>query len=482
MTRQPYLSLALLGECLVQHSGLAVKQDEAFLRAVDVVRESDGAIADLEVSIQDGEDAPAYTAAGSVSGTFLIAPPGIVNDMRWLGLKAVFTAHNHANDFGEGGILTTLKHLDAGGLAHAGSGPSLTAASAPTYFETSKGRVAVIGASDWGPRDIDAPYSIPQSAMAADQGPMFKSRPGINLLRYEVIHHVDRSSLDALRRISQSSGWDDIKNVRRMGGNRHSAPVGQTLFGGERDTESAFHFMTSKFVLDDKFSFETVAFQEDLDRNYRWIREARRHADIVVVGLHQHGPARGYIAPEERVPDEPADHTRAFARGAIDAGADVFVRHGTVKAGGIEIYQGKPIIYGLSGFIVQPDHTRHVPDETRRRWNLDENATSADWLELRVRNETAANSAGLPRERRRGVAAIYKAIFNEDLRLAEIHVIPIEVPVIQGSRARSGLPRLVERNSDQSRKILEVIARRCSLMGSSLEIVDGIGVVRIPER
>ena len=109
------------------------------------------------------------------------------------------------------------------------------------------------------------------------------------------------------------------------GGGRDEPLVGPELVGGEQDDDEAFHFMGTRFVAGDAFSFETVPYEADLERNYKWVAEARRQADTVVVGLHQQGASRS-----ER---EPPDHTRIFAHGAIDAGADVFVAHGRSRIG-----------------------------------------------------------------------------------------------------------------------------------------------------
>ena len=44
--------------------------------------------------------------------------------------------------------------------------------------------------------------------------------------------------------------------------------------------------MGRKFVLGEKFRMSTCPYQEDLDRTYKHVTEARRHADVVIVALH----------------------------------------------------------------------------------------------------------------------------------------------------------------------------------------------------
>ncbi len=64
-------------------------------------------------------------------------------------------------------------------------------------------------------------------------------------------------------------------------------------------------------------------------------------ADLVVVSLHW-GSNWG------RYP--PAEH-RAFARALIDAGADVVYGHSAHVLRGIEVYRGRPILYGTGDFV-----------------------------------------------------------------------------------------------------------------------------------
>jgi poly-gamma-glutamate capsule biosynthesis protein CapA/YwtB (metallophosphatase superfamily) len=463
------MTVALAGLFCMQHR-VSVFTETRFLQLAELIRGADVGIVDLLSTIQSGEDWPAYTAGASRSGTYVPAPPFTAEELRWFGFNVVLTASNHSSDFGESGILTNLRYLDAGNLAHAGTGASLTEASAPTYLDTANGRVAVICASDWGPRGLaDLPFSMPQGVMAADGGPFFKARPGVNLLRFNAIHHVDQASMEALRRASRALGWEEAKAIRRAGGGRN-APIGDAIFGGEIDSDAEFFFMGTKFVLDDEFTFTTVPWQEDLERNYKWIREARRQADVVVVVLHQHGA--------ERSPDDPAGHVRVFAKGAIDNGADIFARSSSSGPGGVEVYKGKPIIYGLTSFLLQPGQIGRVPPETMTRWGLLPGDTPADWLELREKAEGI--TVGHIRERGLArTAAIYIGAFDKSPRLRELRVIPLEMT--EGSRAQFGRPLLADAASEISENTLDVIAERSAKFGTMLQVENGTGVVRLPD-
>ena len=74
---------------------------------------------------------------------------------------------------------------------------------------------------------------------------------------------------------------------------------------------------------------------------YRAIQEAKQKADFVMVIIH--GGVEHYQLPTPRMQE-----TYRFF---IDAGADAVVNHHQHCYSGYEIYQGKPIVYGLGNFF-----------------------------------------------------------------------------------------------------------------------------------
>jgi poly-gamma-glutamate synthesis protein (capsule biosynthesis protein) len=83
----------------------------------------------------------------------------------------------------------------------------------------------------------------------------------------------------------------------------------------------------------------------DRERNLAGIRLAKETADIVIAYHHfQTGAVEGW--------------QEAWARAAIDAGANIYVSHGEPRLAGVEVYQGGLILYGLGNFIF---HTRTEP-------------------------------------------------------------------------------------------------------------------------
>jgi len=464
--------ISLVGDCLIQHPCSSLR-DPGLHEVAELLRGSDVALANLEGNLQNGEDWPAFVAGqGGFASPYLSIPPSIVEELKWFGLDLVFTANNHSSDFGEGGILTTLKHLDAAGLAHAGTGANLTQATAPGFAYHARGRVAVVAAADNGIRSTgEIPFPVPRGCLAADQGPWFRDRPGVNMLRFEPIFHVDAETMGALRRASERIGWERDKELRRAGGGLMNPSVGASILDRREDTDSLFHFNGTKFRLGEDFRFETIPCEDDLQRNYKWIREARRNADIVIVSLHQQGAAWA--------PGAPADYVRTFAHGAIDAGADIFTAHGDGKFGGIEIYNGKAIIYGMPGFISHLFQRTKTPLEQVRRLGLTDDATPADVVDLTIRSFKVsaapdAHAANNPS----GGSALYSASFGKD-GLEKITVYPLD-----RVRRRRGetVPRLAEPGSPVHQAVIELLKERSARLGTSVQERDGVAVIEVAPR
>src|SRR5579864_7295731 len=94
---------------------------------------------------------------------------------------------------------------------------------------------------------------------------------------------------------------------------------------------------------------------EDSQRILQSIRDARRHADLVIVYQHNHVFANHSFATifTEGMPERlaPNDWLKKWTHAEVDAGADIVVMHGAPLLHGVEIYRGRPIFYDLGNFI-----------------------------------------------------------------------------------------------------------------------------------
>jgi hypothetical protein len=91
----------------------------------------------------------------------------------------------------------------------------------------------------------------------------------------------------------------------------------------------------------------------DLDDAVQAVKDAREHADIVIVSFHGGGEG----ATHQHVPEgeeiflgENRGDLRRFTHAMVDAGAGLVIGHGPHVIRGMEIYQGRLIAYSLGNF------------------------------------------------------------------------------------------------------------------------------------
>ena len=180
------------------------------------------------------------------------APPQAVDVLHAAGVRLVALANNHTLDFEIQGLLDTIAHLDAAGIAHAGAGANLAAARTPAILDAGGVRVGMIAFTD----------NEPGWAAGSNQ-------PGINYLA----------------------------------------------------------------IRPDQPTLAIVA---------RAAADARaRGAQVVILSLHW--------GPNMRA--RPPGHFRQFARAALARGVDIVYGHSAHIFQGVEIVQGKPILYDTGDFL-----------------------------------------------------------------------------------------------------------------------------------
>lgn len=92
-----------------------------------------------------------------------------------------------------------------------------------------------------------------------------------------------------------------------------------------------------------RLSDDDVVDPDDHYRVVRSIEKAAAESDYVIAYLHNHQWRGDMTVTREWV--------RNFAKDCAIAGADVFVSHGAPLLHGIEMFQGKPLMYGLGSFV-----------------------------------------------------------------------------------------------------------------------------------
>lgn len=151
---------------------------------------------------------------------------------------------------------------------------------------------------------------------------------------------------------------------------------------------------------------------------------ARRHADIVMVALHNHDVPhhRAYGIQDTTPPNEEIMYRRA-----IDAGADIVLGSGPHVLRGIEIYKGKPIFYSLSDFIYQYRTPDKIPIDLihQRDTELARPTNVSVW----DRRDTPQTMEGV----------LVRMTVNKE-KLRRIQLIPV---IIDDEGPLYGVPRLV---------------------------------------
>ena len=441
--------IALAGDAMLTRR-ISVGREKPLRALRDLLQSADAVCANLEGSVRSWDEG----TPGITVGTYMTTPPELLEDLKWMGVGMVSCANNHAFDYGEGGILATIGHLDRAGIAHAGSGRNLAEARAPGYLDTARGRVAMIAATA-----TFKPWNL-----AGAQRPDMRGRPGINPFRFSTTYTVDASAFAELRRISQGLGFEKARaRDRRHFFSDHDL--------GGADAEEDVALLGQRFLRGNAFKVSTAPDPGDMEGNLRAIAEARRQADWVVVSFHSHefGGKSALTAENRAELEELADFTPVFARAAIDAGADVVFGHGPHTPLGVEIYKGRPILYSVGNFIFMNETVPFFPADAYQRFGLGPDATPADFLDARTGNDTKGHPA-YPKfwQSVVGVCRFHKRA------LSEVRLYPIDLGHGR-PRAQRGRPMLADAKIADD--ILDRLQRLSDVFGTRIRKEDGVGVI-----
>jgi poly-gamma-glutamate capsule biosynthesis protein CapA/YwtB (metallophosphatase superfamily) len=319
-------TLALVGDMIIARPLSTSAPVAGFDRLLSVIRHSDAAFGNLETSLIDMRHftgAP-YPFDGDWAN---IGAPAVAADLRNMGFDLVGRANNHAMDWGLEGMRETASYLEKAGVVYAGSGDTAAQARAPAYYESPKGRVALVAfATTFRPTT----EAMPAHGTAP-------GRAGLSAVHLVLHVHVQPAAMQAL------AAADCQMHQRSCG-----------------EIPKSLLLLDTTYVLDDHEFNEWVIDRTDLAEIGRAIREARQHADLVVVAVHSH--ECDWDCYRRPGPMMPGAFLKDIAHGAIDAGADVFTTSGIHNLGPIEIYHGRPIFYGLANFFWS-DIQEPVPHE-----------------------------------------------------------------------------------------------------------------------
>lgn len=422
-------TVALTGDAIITRR-LSPYKEPMYLDMIELVRSADASFVNLEVLFHDYEPYP----AASSGGTWMRADPNLANELVWAGFDMVSMANNHTGDYAADGHRITRRHSEAAGLLTAGTGENLAEAREARFLETHDGRVALISVSSAFP-----PHSVAGPARGGVRG-----RPGLNPLHVITTRYVERGQLEELRQSVQGMDLEALGQRDELGA--PGEPL--NLFG------TVLH-------PGDESRVDSDPDPEDMAEIAAVVNNASRLAEYVVVTIHAHnqGP-----------------YLKKFAHAMIDAGADVFVGHGPHYLTGIDIYQGKPILYSLGDFIFQNETLLRLPYDNYAGLGLEGegNAWVADFNQVRYQNETI----GFPARPEIWESVVAMPTFRgEELVSLELH--PISLGFGQPATVR-GRPMFADR--ELGRKIIQDLIDASEPHGTVVEWDDarGIGFVQLP--
>ncbi len=421
-------SLAAVGDAIITRRLVQFDNDRdaAFQQMAKVIRDADAAFLNLEISLFRLSEFKGWPEVEN-GGNWELGPPEAAADLKGLGFDLFNRANNHTTDYGVEGMRMTTRLLDELGLVHAGTGETLGEASRPAYFETPKGRIALIGL---------ATTFTPMSRAGASR-PDMRGRPGLNALRIERKYQADPATLELLRtaatKFGGSASSDPKAPVRLLGAVVEPGPDSRVI--------------------------ESVNAADEA-RILREIRNAARQADCVIVTSHSHEPGNNSVVPPAWMVE--------FTKKSIDAGATTYIIHGPHQLRGIEIYKGRPIFYSLGNFIFHNETIDPMPADHYEQYGLPDTALASDLYDARFKSGTS----GFPSSPVWYESVIAHPTFRGS-ELVGLTLHPIDLAQ-KAPRSQRGTPRLAE--AATGKKIIDRIAQQSAAFGTTIVYENGVGV------
>lgn len=311
----------------------AVVTDEATARDVVAAIAPLFGLADLSsVNFESVSGTLASEDAAAGKRFLLESPPETIAALDELGVDVATLGNNHAYDWLDPGILSTVRELDAAGIAHPGAGLSRAESLQPTLVPAGDQLVGIVSMTtvtgDYVNDHLPAATAIPPANLTAADAWQYEERsfgfgsPGdaaympvagrrageawvlFDAMESELSHSEDADLWQALIRVyPELQDW-----VARRG------------HGGAAQYSRAA-------------VTEAVAAARSAG------------ADLVIVELH------GGL----QFADVPSEYFTGAAHAAVDAGADLVIGHHPHVIQGFEMYRGTLIAYSLGNFVFDQD-------------------------------------------------------------------------------------------------------------------------------
>ena len=419
--------LVSIGDLLYSYP-MAHRDDAELQRVIKLIQSGDVTIANREGATLDS----ATHTAGYGDG-LLWAEGDLAADEKAMGIGMVSLANNHSMDWGDVGLRDTMRLHRSAGIITAGGGESLAEARQPGVLGTPKGRVALISTAS----------SFKANARANDALEMTAARAGISTLRTRTIHLVNEQQFASVRKLATE-----------LASPLKPAPTPEA-------TEITFEDEIYRLSRSQGLSYEMELY--DHAALLKSIRDAKLQSDLVVFTIHAHQSPTG---DDDDTPQPPDFLVRLF-HDAVDAGADVIMGGGPHSLRGIEIYKGRPILYGLGAFFINgdvemtqesalrvfPDASGHAPPPEPPQRSVRAGGNPASWYD--------------------GVVAITEFDGGQAKRVL---LYPLDLGNTY-DRTRRGIPHLAAPADAQ--RILKNLEQDSAPFGTRIIPKDSVGIIEI---
>jgi poly-gamma-glutamate synthesis protein (capsule biosynthesis protein) len=404
---------------------IAEIDDPSFQSLFSVMRAADMTYANMEGPLQDDK---------------------LVKDLKGMGVRIMTTSNNHTMDDGVEGMFHTMRVLDDAGITNAGTGKDLQDARRARFTATPKGIVGIVGMFS-----ID-PASSPPESKYTDARP---NTPGLNPLRvtpYNIVSAEHMKQLKAIRDAVYAHRSEVTVPVAPVSKDERADEV--SLFGSFYKVGDNVGSISYSFDVAERTANVRGGGPNDLDAILQSIRAGKQTTDFMVVAIHCHQNSFAYQAysHDNHVPDFLVE----LAHKSIDAGADVFVGHGVHTIRGVEIYEGKPIFYGVGNFLFPQGAVASITNG---------------------RQEPAfvASQTGQPDDRE----ALLTTSRYEGGKLVEVRIYPADLGRdLDRTISKAGLP--MTPSPANAQKILKVVQDASKTFGTMIAIENNVGVIRVP--
>lgn len=432
------MKLALTGDSIVTRR-VGISLDDATRQLIEMITDTDVAFTNLEVLPNDFAGFPAWESGGS----HFAAHKWVIDELTDMGFNLFACANNHSLDYSIEGLLAMIETLDEREIAYSGVGENLATSRMPTYLDTPAGSVGMISCS--------ATFHSGQEA--GEQRPEMVGRPGLNPLRYDTIYHVTQEQYDAIKNVALGLGLEQQRQQRIQLG-----------FQFPPDDPDVLPFLDGNFKVGDTTYVETVPKEKDVAAMEKWVQDARRRSDLVIVSFHAH---------EQQASDkeQPADFLGIFARRMIDAGADMVVGHGPHLIRGMEFYNGRPIFYSLGNFVGQNELVWKLPSDSYERFRVDASETPAVVYNQRYDGD----AKGFPAEERYWETVMPLLEFDGE-RVTSMEIVPISL-ALGPKPQRRGKPEVA--TGEVAERVLERFKKLSAEMGTEVTIENERGHVKL---